>query len=234
MALQIKMTADIIDLTDSISYIHSSKNPLSSDVVFIKRQKSVWIFDVGACKEAATEIEHIYKKKYVVLSHFHPDHIWNLICTSNTELFLSENTRKYVKKGTVVDKELVIPAEGKDPEIRVFEIPSSHAKGCLALVCGDYAFLGDATYSKEKFNKKFYNEQQLRELIQCLKKLDCQFVCLSHSRSFVHKREDIIRMLTAIYETREKGSAEICVDNFFYDDVLLNNEFDDENEDGDD
>ena len=225
MALQISLTADIIDINDNISYIHSSKNPLSSDVVFIKRQKSVWIYDVGACKEAATEIEHIFKKKYVVLSHFHPDHVWNLICTSNTELFVSENTRKYLKKGTVFESPMIIPAEGKDPEIRVFEIPSSHAKGCLALQCGDYLFLGDATYAHEKFGKRFYNEQNLRELIVALQKSSCQFVGLSHSRSFIHKREDIIKMLTAIYESREKGKSEIPVDNFYYQDVLLDGEF---------
>lgn len=225
MALQESLTADIIEIDENISYIHSSKNQLSSDVVFIKRKNGVWIYDLGACKEAAHEIESVFKKKTVVLSHFHPDHVWNLICTTRSELYVSENTRKYVKQGTIVEKELVVPAEGKFPEIKVFEVPSCHAKGCLGLLCGDYAFLGDATYAQQKFGKRIYNIQILKELIQLLEKLDCQFVGLSHSRSFIHKREDILGLLNAIYNSREKGKNEISVDNFFYDDELLEDEF---------
>lgn len=225
MAIQIKMTADIIELDENISYIAATKNPLSSDVVFIRRRDCVWVYDVGACKETAHEIESIFKKKKVVLSHFHPDHVWNLICTTRSELYVSENTRKYVKQGTIVEKELVVPAEEKFPEIKVFEVPSCHAKGCLGLICGDYAFLGDATYAQEKFGKRFYNVQILKELIECIENLDVQFLGLSHSRSFVHKKEDILGLLNAIYNSREKGKNEISVDNFFYDDELLEDEF---------
>ncbi len=225
MAIQIRLTADSVELNEYISYIPASKKPLSSDVVFIRRRDCVWLYDVGACKETAHEIEQIFRKKKVVLSHFHPDHVWNLVCTTRSELYVSENTRKYVRQGTVVDDELVVPADGAYPELRVFAVPSSHAKGCLGLQCGEYVFLGDATYSKEKGGKRFYNEQSLRELIACIEGLDCDFVCLSHSRSFVHKKEDVLGLLTAIYNSREKGKSEISVEHFFYDDDLMQDEF---------
>lgn len=228
MAIQISLTADLVELNDQISYIAATKKPLSSDVVFIRRKDCVWVYDVGACKEAAHEIESVFKKKKVVLSHFHPDHVWNLICTTRSELYVSENTRKYVKQGTVVEEEIVVPADGKYPELRVFPVPSCHAKGCLALQCGEYVFLGDATYAQEKFGKRFYNVQVLKELIEKIESLDCTFVGLSHSRSFVHKKEDILDLLNAIYNHREKGKNEISVENFYYDDELLENEFDED------
>ena len=227
MAIQISLTAEIKELNENISYIPATKNPLSSDVVFIKGKNCVWVYDVGACKEAAHEIESVFKKKNVVLSHFHPDHVWNLICTTRSELYVSENTRKYVKQGTVVDGELVFPGQGKFPEVRIFEVPSCHAKGCLGLQCGEYLFLGDATYAQEKFGKKYYNEQILKQLIDCIESIDCQFVCLSHSRSFAHKKEDVLGLLNAIYNSRQKGRSEIFVDGFYYDDELMENEFDD-------
>lgn len=228
MAIQIKLTAEIKELNEFISYIPASKKPLSSDVVIIRLRDCVWLYDLGACKESAHEIESIYKKKKVVLSHFHPDHVWNMVCTSRAELYVSENTRKYVKEGTVVDEEMVFPSKGDFPEVKIIPVPSCHAKGCLALQCGEYLFMGDATYAQEKFGKKIYNEQILKQLIEFIENVDCQFVCLSHSRSFAHKKEDVLGLLNAIYNSRQKGRSEISVDSFYYDDELMENEFDDE------
>lgn len=233
MAIQISLTAEIIELNEQISYIKASKNPLSSDVVFIKRKDCIWVYDVGACKETAHEIEQIFKKKKVVLSHFHPDHVWNLICTTRSELYVSETTRKYVKQGTIVEDEIVEPANGKYPELRVFNFPSCHAKGCLALQCGEYVFLGDATYSQEKGSKHIYNEQILKQMIDCIEQLDCEFIGLSHSRGFIHKKEDVLILLKSIYGFREKGRSEISFDNFFYNDEIMEKEFEEDEEESD-
>ncbi len=207
--------ADIVELNEYISYLPASKEPLSADIVFIKAKDCTWVYDVGASQEAAVEVERVCRKKKVVLSHFHPDHVWNLIRTSASEIYVTENTRKYVKKGTVVEKQMFFEGDGKVPDIKLFEIPSSHAKGCLGLLCGDYAFLGDATYAHERAGNHFYNAQILKQMIDLLSDLGCQYVCLSHSRSFVHNREDLINMLNEIYAMRQGNKPEISVESFW-------------------
>lgn len=214
--------AELIELNDYISYFPSSKDPLSSDVVFIKARDCTWVYDVGASKEAALEVEKVCRKKHVVLSHFHPDHVWNLVRTSRSEVYVSENTKKYVKTGTVVDENLNFEGGGKCPDIRIFEVPSSHAKGCLGLLCGDYAFLGDATYARENFGHKTYNAQLLKALIDLINELDAKFFCLSHTRAFVHTKENVLEMLESIYDLRDKSKSEISADSLFFDDDTEN------------
>ena len=95
----IKMS--LIKLTPEISYLPSVEAPLSSDVVFIKPQDSdtTWIFDVGSCGEAAQLINQIEGKKNIVISHFHPDHIINLLKVKYDKLYVTKYTKKYTRAG---------------------------------------------------------------------------------------------------------------------------------------
>ena len=43
----------IIKLTDRIQYLQMSNDPLSADVIAVRGDRAWWIFDVGACDEAA-------------------------------------------------------------------------------------------------------------------------------------------------------------------------------------
>lgn len=219
--------AELIELNDYISYFPAGKDPLSSDVVFIKAKDCTWVYDVGASKEAALEVEKVCRKKRVVLSHFHPDHVWNLVRTSASEIFVSENTKKYVKQGTVVTDTLHFEGGGKCPDIKIFEIPSSHAKGCLGIQCGEYAFFGDATYAKEAVGHHTYNSQLMKSMIDLIKELDCRFICLDHSRAFVHTKEEILELMESIYETRDKSKSEISVEHFFNIDGSVKEEYQD-------
>ena len=101
----------LINLTPEISYLPSVENPISSDVVFIKPADSeiTWIFDTGANSEAAEIINSIEGKKNIVISHFHPDHIINLLKVKYDNLYVTKYTKKYTRAGTIVDEELNFP-----------------------------------------------------------------------------------------------------------------------------
>ena len=43
----------IVKLTDRIQYLQMSNDPLSADVIAVRGDRAWWIFDVGACDEAA-------------------------------------------------------------------------------------------------------------------------------------------------------------------------------------
>ena len=94
----------IVKLTDRIHYLQMSNDPLSADVIAVRGDRAWWIFDVGACDEAAQFINALPRilegdttnpvdenganlaacnnaarlAKNVVISHFHRDHLLNV------------------------------------------------------------------------------------------------------------------------------------------------------------
>ncbi|MBR3813454.1 MAG: MBL fold metallo-hydrolase [Spirochaetaceae bacterium] len=225
---------NIKKIDESISYIPASMNPLSADVAFIKTENATWIFDAGSSDEAFDAISAVQGNKNIVLSHFHPDHTANItrLETDKLYLFMSNHTAKYFRNiidgthGGNVDNSnsgnnkpdvKIVDGTFKDEStsVKIYTIPSSHAKGCLCLVYKDYAFLGDATYCKEKNSSRVYNVQQLKAEISFIESLQCKYVCLSHDEKFVHEKLMILKLLKSIYYKRTENEPFISVDGFF-------------------
>ena len=148
------------------------------------------------------------KPKNAVISHFHPDHIGNLEHVDLNEIYLGANTFKYAKRGKVIDKDVFIDDGIK---IHLFPIPSSHAKGSLGMEIGDYAFLGDATYSTMKQGKACYNSSVLKEEISVLKNLSAKFFLISHDEEFIKPKEKIVAELEEIYSRRDPKESFIWI-----------------------
>lgn len=206
------MKKGIVQLTENISYLPAGVSPLSSDVVFIRTDKAVWIFDTGLNDEAAEEIQKIKTKKNIVISHFHADHTFNLSRVSWDNLYVSGYTKKHVKSGTVINGVLEV---NENPPLKIFELPSSHAKGCLCIQCGDFAFLGDGTYCRMLTGNHYYNVQLLQQEIKMLENLPCKYVCLDHDRHFIQDRLALINLHKEILATRKPKEALVCVEHFF-------------------
>ncbi len=204
-----------VELTPEISYLPSVEKPLSSDVVFIKPEGSdtTWIFDVGTSSEAAELINQIEGKKNIVVSHFHPDHILNLLKVKYDKLYVSKYTKKYTRAGEVVEDQFDFP-DG----IKIYTIPSSHSKGCLVLEYKDYAFLGDATYVRFRLNAREYNVQLLEQMIKKMEEIASPNFCLSHDKSFVQPKDAVLRIYKKILARRSAGNPTINVNDFFNED----------------
>ena len=205
----------LINLTPEISYLPSVESPISSDVVFIKPQGSdtTWIFDTGTCREAAEFINAVEGKKNIVISHFHPDHILNLLKVKYDKLYVTKYTKKYTRAGEIVDGELLFP-DG----IKISQIPSSHSKGALILEYKDYAFLGDATYCHFRLTAREYNVQLLEQMIKKMEEITAPNFCLSHDKGFVQPKESVLRIYRKILARRKNGSPTINVNDFFNED----------------
>ena len=162
--------------------------------------------DVGSSEEAADLLQKLPGEKILVLSHFHPDHTANWTKIPHKELYQGVNTRGYTHSGVAVDQEMVLQ-DGL--ELRLFPIPSSHARGSLGLVAGEYAFLGDAAYSTRKQGQIVYNAQLLREEIRVLQSLPVRYFLLSHDTQFCHEKEEVLTGLEELYVRREKGDPYI-------------------------
>lgn len=110
----------LIKLTESISYLPAVSAPLSCDIVFIKTNKSTWIFDTGTNEEAAAEINKIDGPKNIVISHFHADHITNIPKINYTNLYVSKNTKKYTRDGIIVSGNMIFDEKGQKVKLSVF------------------------------------------------------------------------------------------------------------------
>lgn len=199
-------------ITPEISYLPSIENPLSCDVVFIKPEASdiTWIFDTGTNSEAAQTINKIEGSKNVVISHFHPDHILNLLKIKYDNLYVTKYTKRYTRAGTIVDEPVTF-LDG----IKLYQIPSSHSKGSLVLEYKDYAFLGDATYCHFRLKAREYNVQLLEQMIKKMEEIEAPNFCLSHDKTFVQPKESVIRIYQKILSRRTPGNPKINVNDFF-------------------
>ena len=195
-----------IKITETISYIKATEDPLSADVGIVEGKDFVWVFDVGACEGAKKLLSGIIKPKKAVLSHFHPDHTANISDLEFDEVFAGANTFGYTKAGTTVAGD-VFADDGI--KIHIFLLPSSHAKGSVGMETGDYAFLGDATYPTAKKGKTCYNASVLKEEIDVLKNLSAKYFLLSHDKNFICKREEVIARLEEIYSKRDPKESYI-------------------------
>ena len=192
-----------IRINDAISYIECTPEPLSADIGIIRRDKGIWLYDVGGDPRAVAELTGSY---HVVLSHFHRDHVENLGKLHVRELYVSGETRRHVNGGTVVEEELAVDG------LRIFRLPSSHAKGCLGLeVDGEYAFVGDGLYSKFRDGYYIFNAQLVKEEIEVLKNLTAPRLLVSHYKGLVRDRAEVIAELEELYAGRSKDNAEIMV-----------------------
>ncbi|MCR5062456.1 MAG: MBL fold metallo-hydrolase [Treponema sp.] len=205
----------LIKITPEISYLPSVEKPISCDVVFIKPEGSdvTWIFDAGTSGEAAELINAVEGKKNIVISHFHPDHILNLLKVKYDMLYVTKYTKRYTRSGTIVESEQTFP-DG----IKIYPIPSSHSKGSLVLEYKGYVFLGDATYCHFRLTAREYNVQLLEQMIKKMEEIEAPNFCLSHDKAFIQPKESVLRIYRKILSRRKSGSPIINVNDFFNED----------------
>ena len=95
------------NITDKISYITPTMQPLSANVCVIEGEDYLWVYDVGKNSFVSDMLSKISQEKgkdiKIVLSHFHPDHIANLQYIKWSKLYQGKNTYKYTHIGEVVE-----------------------------------------------------------------------------------------------------------------------------------
>ena len=193
-----------IVISDKISYVPCTEDPLSADVGIIRDGTEEWLFDVG---NDVRNLEGLSGTYHVVLSHFHLDHVGSIERIGIKTLYLSKETQKHVKpQGVIADQDVYVG------NLHVFPISSSHAKGSLGLeVDGTYAFVGDALYCKAKDGKYCYNVQLLREEIDKLKSLKATYLLASHHPGLIRRKDEVIAELEEIYKMRVPNNPEILL-----------------------
>ena len=201
-----------IPIDERLSYWKASQEPLSADIGVLEGDRYTWIFDVGDGQEAADCVRSIRGPKRAVLSHFHQDHTGNWREVELETLYQGAHTFRYTGAGEIVRGSLTLEDGAL---IRLFEIPSSHAKGCIGMEVNEkYAFLGDATYctAKHTQGRLAYNANLLADEIAVLRALRAPYFLLSHNDAFVRPKADVLAELEEIYAQRDPQSSYIFLD----------------------
>lgn len=185
----------IKQISDRITYIPMRENPLSSDVIFYEGKGFLWLFDTGCGEEILKETKEFLKNNdkrvKVVISHFHEDHITNIKYLDFDEAFMSKQSYKYIGDGTLVEESIIFD----DEDVRIYRIPSSHAKGSLCMCADGYCFVGDAIYSTMKDGKIFFNPQLLQQEIRFLEDIPETKLLVSHYDGLVREKDEVIKEL---------------------------------------
>lgn len=208
---------NVVQLSSRISYLPGSLEPLSADVIAVRGDSAWWIYDVGCCDEALEFINSLdgSLKKNIVISHFHVDHAGNLIKAIHGDvqmpfdrLLVGAYTFRHTKQGEVVSLRMDVD---DGVHIQIEPVPSSHAKGSLALIVDDeFAFMGDSTYPKVGHGEPdSYNTQLLYEQIKYLSSLSFKYLYLSHRKGLKRNCESVISVMKSIYDRHEKNQNSI-------------------------
>lgn len=199
-----------IPIAPGLSYWKAASDPLCADIAVYEGTDCTWIFDVGYGDTALERVRGLPGKKRAVISHFHQDHMGNLGLLELDDVYLGKYTLRHAGRGQVIDN-VFCP----EPGVKLFPIPSTHAKGCVGMeVRGEFALLGDATYctAKETQGRLAYNATLLYDTIKTLRTLNASYFLLSHGEPFVREREAVLEELMAIYSHRVQSEAYIFVD----------------------
>lgn len=156
-----------------IRRIPAGEEPLSADVFIIEGDARYYVFDVGTNDEAFAAISALDKPVWVILSHFHRDHIGNMTRLSPEKVLAGARTCKYVPGATLVDAPLTI-RDGV--EITVQPCVSPHAPGCLiATVDGDVTLIGDLHYARPGVG-----QGEVKGMLNVLKTVRTRYFVPSH------------------------------------------------------
>ncbi len=201
--------ASPLRISNRISYFPALEEPLSADVGIVEGSTYTWLFDLGPHASAIRDLRALNPAKpfCLALSHFHQDHIAGWDQLNLQDLYVGKHTFKYTHCGTVVDSDLYIDDGVK---LHFFPLPSSHAKGSLGLEVDEtYAFLGDGIYPMQKDDRSVYNANLLADQLRILRALKAKYFLLSHDEPFVHRKEDVLSELEAVYAKRQSQSMYI-------------------------
>lgn len=156
-----------------IRRIPAGEEPLSADVFIIEGDARCYVFDVGANDEAYAAISALEKPVWVILSHFHRDHIGNMVRLAPEKVLAGARTCKYVPGATQLDAPLTI-RDGVELTLRPCVSP--HAPGCLiATVDGELTLIGDLHYARPGTG-----QGEAKGMLNVLKKVETRWFVPSH------------------------------------------------------
>ncbi|MFA6755400.1 MAG: MBL fold metallo-hydrolase [Bacilli bacterium] len=177
-----------IKYSDEIYYVEGNPSQPTPKIVIISGKLCSLLIDTGNEIEQIESLKEGIKKfnlppiKYIVITHFHDDHIHNISYFKDLEIIASKYTAKYIKyKTKIIDSKTSIDLGNLLVTIDI--LPNSHAKGSLLVY--EYKsrimFIGDALCGKIIGQKLYLNKSSTYEMIKKISEYDVKDFIDGHS-----------------------------------------------------
>ena len=139
----------------------------------------------------------ISRQIYVVLTHFHDDHIALVKSLPASAIIIcSENTSRYMPPSLPNEIRLVVGDMKIDLGglvVSVLPVPSLHSKGSLDVLVGDFLFTGDSLSPRSRGEKIYYNHEIAVEMEKRYESIPFSLAVQSHpSASRIEKKKLLV------------------------------------------
>jgi glyoxylase-like metal-dependent hydrolase (beta-lactamase superfamily II) len=194
----------MIELTSHIRIFpgHDNDGPNPKIVLLFGEKASLFVDVSNDAEQLQEALAYLTKEslpplRYVALTHFHDDHIGNLIYLPETpELLVSKNTSRYLARpSTVLSQDQDLDLGGYT--VRLILVPSLHAKGCLDVLAENILFTGDSLYYRQSGSSYYYNAQIAYEMLKKHQAIPFTQAIGAHD-SPVHTKEEVLAYLTKL------------------------------------
>lgn len=204
---------EFIKFNDYIFYVNGKEDePIPKISLVVGKGFSVLI-DVGNKKEQLIALDNgilkynLPKIAYIIITHFHDDHIHNLNYFNDAKILCSKYTSKYIsKESTIIDRKTTLNIGNLN--LIIDTLPNSHAKGSLLIYddLNKVMFVGDAFGPKILNDKLFINKASTYELIKKINEYEVEAFLDGHSNPRETTKEKVYNLLKD-YQSLCKVSA---------------------------
>jgi len=200
-------------VNDNFYYVEGRDDAPVAKICILVGSDASMLVDVGNENE---QILNLYKGindfnlpeiKYIVITHFHDDHIKNAPVFKNIPFLLSKYTSKYVQnEKIIIDKSTTINLG--DFEVVIDKLPNSHSKGSLLIYAKKIKtmFIGDCLCGKIRNDEMFLNRSSTYEMIKKIREYDTEQYVDGHSSLEDTSKEQVESILSK-YEDIFKGNS---------------------------
>jgi len=144
----------------------------------------------------------ISRQNFVVLTHFHNDHIALVkslppsaivLCSKNTSRYLTpsfSNERRIITEDTQIDLGTLM--------VSVLPVPSLHSKGSLDVLVGDFLFTGDSLLARSRGEEAYYNHEVAVEMEKRYESIPFSIAIQSHPSALRITKEKLLVLLHSL------------------------------------
>src|SRR5574344_1209822 len=180
---------DFIKVNDELYYVEGNENEPCPKIFLIAGKESSLLIDVGNKIEQVNSLYEGIKKynlsplKYIVITHFHDDHLHNINEFKDKEIIVSKQTSKYIPFKVTIFIEKITLNLGDLPLI-IDDLPNSHAKGSLLVYLPNskMMFVGDALAGRILGDSYTINRSLTFELNKKLKEYEVNTYVEGHPK----------------------------------------------------
>jgi glyoxylase-like metal-dependent hydrolase (beta-lactamase superfamily II) len=211
----------IVTISDHLFYLSPDPDLICSDVGVIAGNTASLLIDAGASDKQRQALYSAVSKgelpdnfKYMVLTHFHPDHINNVKNFAGLTVYASKNTSRYTDYvNEIIEEPLTLDLGNLHPLIA--PLPSIHAKGSLLIYVPEEKtmFVGDAFCLQDRDGKEYTNKDITLNMIATIRKYEVSRFVFGHHDQF-SSFETAEKYLSFLYKKcKESKSTDVFFDS---------------------